>query len=77
MQENEEEEKGTLVAFLIELKVWKEALRKFKKLYERLDPRNPETHKDLGYYHSCMTYAEWKLGRLNAEIETHMRKEGE
>lgn len=74
MEQDTEEEKGTLVAFLIELKVWKEALSNFKKLYERLDPSNPETHKGLGYYHSCITYAEWKLSRLNAEIEVHMQK---
>lgn len=73
MQGNEDE-KITIVAFLIEFKVWKEALSNFKKLYGELDPKNPETHKDLGYYHSCITYAEWKLSRLNAEIEMHMQK---
>lgn len=75
MQENEEE-KITIVAFLIELKVWKEALSNFKKLYGELDPRDPETHRDLGYYHSCIIYAEWKLSKLNANIERHTQKRG-
>ncbi len=75
MQSNEDE-KITIVALLIEFKVWKEALSNFKKLYGELDPKNPETHKDLGYYHTYIVYAEWKLSKLDANIEMHMQKGG-
>ncbi len=73
MQSNEDE-KITIVALLIEFKVWKEALSNFKKLYNELNPSNPETHKGLGYYHSCIAYAEWKLSKLDAGIEMHIQK---
>ena len=72
--EQDTEEKITLTALLIEFKVWKEALSNFKSLYNELNPNNPETHKDLEYYHICIVYAEWKLRKLDASIEMYMQK---